>query len=56
MTLSAKWREDGVPRNCFLAMQCSYVDVLSVRHGNAGGIQAQLTCSPVYRYIAVIYG
>ena len=38
---SAKWREDGVPRNCRVVTQCSYVDVLSVRHGNAAGICAQ---------------
>ena len=24
---SAKWREDGVPRNCRVVTQCSYVDV-----------------------------
>ena len=32
---SAKWRENGVPRNCILTTQCSYMDVLSVQHGNA---------------------
>ena len=28
---SAKWRENGVPRNCILTTQCSYMDVLSVQ-------------------------
>ena len=32
---SAKWRENGVPRNCILTTQCSYMDVLSVQHGYA---------------------
>ena len=32
---SAQWRENGVPRNCILTTQCSYMDVLSVQHGNA---------------------
>ena len=34
MAQSAKWRQDG-------GTQCSYMDVLSVRYGNAAGIWTQ---------------
>ena len=45
MAQSEKWRGMFIGtiygRNCVLATQCSYVDVLSVRHGNAVGNSAQ---------------